>query len=176
MPRMASRDQLRDWALRRYRSVSRPYRIPSSCRLGQLMSLRRFFASVYDTNVPSLVASLLSWRCLAASASYFPHAAINLRPPFVPVSTRTSASNAVAFEPPTTPNDRISLCTHSVHSSPSHSVLLAQYPHVCKNDYSALATARLSFGLALSPTKVSSCAISSQCSHADGRVFCAVPR
>ena len=41
---------------------------------------------MYNHNVPSLVASLFSWRCLAASTSPFLHAAINLRPRFVTVS------------------------------------------------------------------------------------------
>ena len=37
-----------------------------------------------DNNFPSLVASLF-WRCLAASTSSFPHAAMNLRPSSVTV-------------------------------------------------------------------------------------------
>ena len=65
---------------------------------------------------PSLVASLLSWRCLAASTSSFLHAAINLRPPSVTVSIHTSAFNAVAFQSPVMPNARMSLWTQSVHS------------------------------------------------------------
>ena len=69
-----------------------------------------------DNNFPSLVASLFSWRCLAASTSSFLHAAMNLRPPSVIVSTYTSASNdTVTFHPPTMTNARISLCTQSVH-------------------------------------------------------------
>ena len=55
---------------------------------------------MYYHNFPRLVASLFSWRCLAASPSYFLHAAINLRPPSVTVSTHTSASNAITFQRP----------------------------------------------------------------------------
>ena len=80
------------------------------------MSLRRFYASVYATNFPSLVASLFSWRSLAASTSSFLHATINLHPPSVTASTHTSASNAITFQPPAVPNARMSLCTQSVHS------------------------------------------------------------
>ena len=57
----------------------------------------QFYTPVCDNKVPSLVASLFSWRCLAASTSYFLHAAINLRPPSVTVSTHTSAFKAVAL-------------------------------------------------------------------------------
>ena len=90
------------YAVRGSRSVSRPHRIPSARRLGQLVLFRRFYAFVYDNNFPShsIVASLFSWRCLAASTSCFLHAAINLRPPFLTVSTHTSASDAVAFPTP----------------------------------------------------------------------------
>ena len=69
-----------------------------------------------DNNFPSPVASLFSWRCLAASTSYFPHTAMNPRPPSVTVSTHNSASIAVTFQPPAMPNARMSLCTQSVHS------------------------------------------------------------
>ena len=69
-----------------------------------------------DNTFPSLVASLFSWRCLAASTSYFLHAAMNLRPPSVTVSTHTSAFNFVAFQSPAMPNARMSLCTQSIHS------------------------------------------------------------
>ena len=41
----------------------------------------KFYASLCDCNFPSLVASLFSWRCLAASSSFSLHAAMNLRPP-----------------------------------------------------------------------------------------------
>ena len=80
------------------------------------MSLRRFYASVCGNNFPSLVASLFSWRCLAASTSSFLHAAMNPRPPSVMVSTHTSTSNAVPFQSPTMPNALMSLYTQSVHS------------------------------------------------------------
>ena len=70
---------------------------------------------MYDNNFPSLVASLFSWRYLAASTSSFLHAAMNLRPPSVTVSTHTSAFNAVAFQFPGMPNARMSLYTQSAH-------------------------------------------------------------
>ena len=49
--------------------------------VGQVNGYRfaKFYASVCDSNFPSLVASLFSWRCLAASSSSFLHAAMNLR-------------------------------------------------------------------------------------------------
>ena len=65
---------------------------------------------------PSLVASLFSSRCLAASTSSFLHTAMNLRPPSVTVSTHTSAFNAVDFQSPAMPNARMSLWTQSAHS------------------------------------------------------------
>ena len=91
-------------------------RIASTRRLGQWLSLRKFYASVCDNNFPSLVAFLFSWRCLAASSSSSFHAAMNLRPLFVTASTHTAAFNAIAFQPPVMPNARMSLCTQSVHS------------------------------------------------------------
>ena len=79
----------------------------------------KFYASVYEDNFPSLVAPFFSWRCLAASASSFLRAAINLRPSSVTVSTHTSAYNVVAFHSPAMPNARMSLCTvHSFSSLP----------------------------------------------------------
>ena len=74
-----------------------------------------------DNNLPSLVASLFSWRCLAAYTSCFLHAAMNLRLPSVTVSTHTSGLNVVAFQSPVMPNVRMLLCTQSVHyfSSPA---------------------------------------------------------
>ena len=71
------------------------------------MSFAKIYSSVCDDKFPSLFASLSTWRCLAASTSYFPHATINLRPPSVAVSTLTSTSF---------PNRRMSLCLQSVHS------------------------------------------------------------
>ena len=64
-----------------------------------------------DCNFPSLVASLFSWRCLAASSSSSLHAAMNLRPPFVTASTQTSAFTAIVSQSPVMPNARMSLCT-----------------------------------------------------------------
>ena len=91
-------------------------RIRSTRRLGQWVSLRKkLYASVCDNNFPSLVASLFSWRYLAASTSSFLHAAINLRPPSATVSTQTSAFNAVPLQSPAMPNARMSPCTQSVH-------------------------------------------------------------
>ena len=84
-----------------------------------------------DNNfLSSLVASLLSWRFLAVPVSYFLHAAINLRPPSVTVSTHISASNTVAFQPPATSNARMSFLykkmvhsvsfpPHPLHTAPS---------------------------------------------------------
>ena len=69
-----------------------------------------------DNDFPSLAASLFFWRCLAASTSYFFHAAMNRCPPSVTVSTHTAASNAVTFHCPSMPNARMSLCTQLVHS------------------------------------------------------------
>ena len=48
--------------------------------------------------LPGLVASLFSWRCLAASTSSFIYAAMNLRPPSATVSTHACAFNAVTFQ------------------------------------------------------------------------------
>ena len=63
-----------------------------------------------------LLVSLFSRRCLAASTFSFLHAAMNLRPSSVTVSTHTSVFNAVVFPSPAMPNARMSLCTQSVHS------------------------------------------------------------
>ena len=107
--------------LRRSRSVSCPYRISSAGQIGQSVSLRRFYASVYDSNFPfpsqsRSPHSLFSWRIPAASFSYFIHAAVNLRPPSVTVSTHTPASNAVAFQSSAMPNAWTSFFTQSTHS------------------------------------------------------------
>ena len=75
-------------------------RIPSTRRLGQWVSFAKIYSSVFDNKFPSLFASLSSWRCLAASTSYFLHAAINLRPPSTTVSTNASASNAALSKRP----------------------------------------------------------------------------
>ena len=107
------------WALRRSRSVSRPYKdsFDSSIRPIIVVAsqvLRRF--RVPDNNFLSLVASLPSWRCLALSTSSFLHAAINFRHPSVTVSTHTSASNAAAFQSPAMSKNLMLLCMQSVHS------------------------------------------------------------
>ena len=67
----------------------------------------KFYTCVCDNNFPSLVASLFSWRCLAASTYYFLHTAMSIRPLSVTVSTHTSAFNVVAFQSPLcqTPGD-----------------------------------------------------------------------
>ena len=65
--------------------------------------------------VHSFVASLFFWRCLTESAPSFLHAAMNLHPRFLTVSTYTSASNAVYFQPTTMTHARMSLCIQSVH-------------------------------------------------------------
>ena len=69
----------------------------------------------YNIKFPSPVAYVFCWRYLAASTSYFLHAAMNLRSPSAAVSTHTPAFNAVAFQSPAMPNARMSLCTQSVH-------------------------------------------------------------
>ena len=53
---------------------------------------------------------------MAASSSSCLHAAMNLRPPFVTVSTQTSAFTAIVSQSPVMLNARMSLCTQSVHS------------------------------------------------------------
>ena len=139
--------------------------VPLARRLGLLVSLRRFYSSVYDNNFPSFVFSLFSWRCLVVSTSYFPHAAINLRPPSVTVSTHTSL-------PPTTSLSSPPLCQtpgrRSVRNrstlSLSRPVLSALHPQGFRTRFT-LATARRSFGRAPPPSKVLSCATLSQCSY-----------
>ena len=59
---------------------------------------------------------LLAMSNRVYSTSFFLHAAMNLRPPSVTVSTHTSASNAVVFQSPAMPNARMPLCKQSVHS------------------------------------------------------------
>ena len=80
-------------------------------------------ASQISTLLPSAITSfpvslLLSFLLAmsSASTSYFLHAAMNLCPPSVTVSTHTSAFDAVAFQSPAMPNARMSLWTQSVHS------------------------------------------------------------
>ena len=90
-------------------------RIPLTRRLGRWVSLYKIHASVCDNNFPSLVPSLFSGRCRAASSSSFLLAAINLRLLSVTTSTHTSAFSAIVFQS-VMPNARMSLCTQSVHS------------------------------------------------------------
>ena len=151
------------------------------------MWLCKFYTPVCDNKFPSLVASLFSWRCLAASTSSFLHAAMNLRPPSVTVSTHTSAFKAVAFQSPAMPNARMSLWTQSVNyfSFPPRPLRTApsRFPKTIH-----FGSRRRSFGGASPLTKVFSFAMSSECSHtrlsqghgctesSDGLVSCAVPR
>ena len=111
------------YASRRYAGGLGPSRvrtrIPTTRRLGQWVSLRkilRFRVGLQLSQSRCLVASLFSWRCLAASPSSSLHAAMNLRPPSVTASIQTSAFNAIVFQSPVMPNARMSLCTQSVHS------------------------------------------------------------
>ena len=115
--------------LRRFRSVSCPYMIASTRQLGELVSLRRFYASVYDHNFPSLVIVFFFWRSLVASTSSCLYKTINLRPPSMSVSSHISDSNAIASQSPAMPNVRIYLCTQNRFTlSPSHPVLYVQHP------------------------------------------------
>ena len=111
-------------------------RIRTTRRLRHWVSrFGKFYASVCDSNFPSLVASPFSWRCLAASSSSSLHTAMNLRPPSVTASTHTSAFNAIAFQFPVMPNALMSLCTQSVHSfsfppRPLRTMQAVQWYHV----------------------------------------------
>ena len=97
---------------------------PPRARTGFLgSSTRPMSAALQNSTLPCAmttfpVSLLLSFscRCLAASTSSFLHAAVNLRPPSVTVSTYTPGSNAVAFQTPAMTNIRISLFQQSVHS------------------------------------------------------------
>ena len=83
-------------------------KIPSTCRLGQLVSLRkilRFLCAM--TTSPVYLPLSSSGDVSRPSISSFLHAAMNLRPPSATVSTHTSAYNAVAFHP-AMPNARMS--------------------------------------------------------------------
>ena len=160
-------------------------RIPSTHRLGRWVSLGKNYASVCNNDFPGLVASLFSWRCLAACTSFFLHPAMNFCPPSVTVSTHASAFNADAFQSPVMPNARMSLCTQLVHSSSFPPRPLRTAPSRLRF---ALAAARRSFEWVLLPTKVFSCETLSKCSRtglsqgygctksSDGLVSCAVPR
>ena len=130
---------------RRSRSVSRPYSIPSAHRLVQLVSLCRFYASVYSNKFPSLVASIFSLQRLATSISSFLNAAINLRPLSVNVSTHTSASNAASLSnPPLCQTPGCRFLHNQSTPSPSHPVLSALHPQGFRTRF-ALETARRFF-------------------------------
>ena len=95
---------------------------------------------VHPERCTTFVASLFSWRCLAASSYSFLHAAINLRPPSVTASTHISALDAIAFAIP------------SYAKRPDVALYAIGPPFLLLN---------------LSPlTKVFSCATLSQCSSA----------
>ena len=64
-----------------------------------------------ECNFPSLVASLFSWRCLAASSSSYLHAAINLRQPSVTASTQTSAITVIVSQSPVIKRPDVALYT-----------------------------------------------------------------
>ena len=120
-----------------------------------------------DNNFPCLVASLFSWRCLAASNSYFLHTAMIPRLPSVTVSSHTSAANAVAFQSPAMPNAWLSLCTQSVHSFSFPPCLLCptplRFPKTIRFG-SHPPLIRISTPV---HKKVLSCATLSECSHAE---------
>ena len=117
-----------------------------------------------DNKFPSLVASLFSWRCVAASTASFLHAAMNPRPPSVNVSSHTSAFNAVAFQSPAMPNARMSLCTQSVHyfSFPPRPLRTApsRFPNTIR-----FGSRPPLIRMSVPAHKVFSFATSSQCSH-----------
>ena len=103
MTRMASRDASTTTCLRAAQVSVRLAPVQdsfgSSTIIGQVVSLRRLYASVYDdSNFSSPVASLFSWQCQAAPTSSFLQTVINLISPSVTASTHTSASNAIAFQ------------------------------------------------------------------------------
>ena len=102
-------------ALRRSRSVSRPYKdsFGSSTRqIGhQWMSLRKILR--YRVRL-QLSQSRFLFLLLAMSSRvylFFPPRGHDLRPPSVTVSTHISASIAVAFQSSPMPNARMSLST-----------------------------------------------------------------
>ena len=91
------------YAGRRYAGGLGPSRVRTRIFLGLVgeanngCRFAKFYACVCDNNFPSLVASLFSWRCLAAFSYSFLHAAMNLRPPSVIASTHTLAFNAISL-------------------------------------------------------------------------------
>ena len=76
------------------------------------MSLRRFYASVYDNNLCYLSHFLAMSSRVHLLFSPRGH---KLCLPSVAVFARTPASNTVAFQSPVMPNDRTWLCTQSIH-------------------------------------------------------------
>ena len=128
------------------------------------MSLRRFYASGYHSNFPSRVRLSLILAESSLLSSSLLHAAMNLRPPSVTYSIHTPASNAVAFQSLAVPNARMSLRRNRSTLFPFDPVLSALHPQAFQTRF-ALATACRSFRQDSLPTKISSCATLSQCSH-----------
>ena len=89
----------------RSRSVSRPYRIPSTRRLGQWVS--------QSSMLPCVITKISQSRCLSlllaiSSRVYLFFPPRGHEPP--------PALSAVAYQSPVTSNARMPLCTQSVHS------------------------------------------------------------
>ena len=140
---------------RRYAGLGRSRvrtRISSARRLGQWGA--KFYTPVCDNKLPSLVASLFSWRYLAASTSSFLHAAMNIRPASVPISSQpTPQPLAPSLSSPPlrqTPGCRSGRNRSTL--SPSHPVLSVLHPQGFRKRF-ASAAARRSFGGASPPTK-----------------------
>ena len=94
-----------------------PLQISSARQSGQLVSCRRFYASVYDNNFPSPVCPSLLPAMPSVSFSAFHDAARNLRPHSVTVPSHTHPRlRRQCFPVPAMPNAR----------RPS---LFAQYTH-----------------------------------------------
>ena len=101
----------------RSRSVSCPYGVLSARQLGQLVSLHRFYASVYDSNFLSLVRLSLLLAMSGRVYLFFPPC--DHKPP----STLRGRLNPhpclqrCRFSVPVMPNPRTSVfCTQSTHS------------------------------------------------------------
>ena len=97
--------------------------------IGVASHVLRFLPCYKVTTVSPVPSPLFSWRCLPASTSSFPHAAINLRLPSVTAQPTPLTPKVVAFQPPSMPNARMSLyiCSRST-LSPSHPVLSTLHP------------------------------------------------
>ena len=80
------------------------------------MSLRRFYIRVYEQNISQFRCLSLFLVMFSCTYLFLPPRGHKLRPPCVIVLTHTSASNAIASQPPAMPNVRMSLSTQSVHS------------------------------------------------------------